>query len=266
MKWIIWITNMEYIESYFKGINSDEQKRQFEKKILEDATFAEEVAFYISANGLIQQQLQEEKKQRFRKIYDEQKVVSIKQPVRNLWRYVAAASVIFAVILLTWFLSGEKTSPRQLADQYVQQNWQTLSVTMGRQDSLQTGLNLFNSHKLTEALAMFENLVQKDPANSDAKKYAGIVSLRLADYDKALGYFSMLEANTGLYSNPGKFFKAITLLERNRNGDKEAAKVLLQEVVDKNLEGKSQAVEWLEKIKPVRCELYDAALFITRIL
>ena len=112
----------------------------------------------------------------------------------------------------------------QLADQYIQKKWQTLSVTMGRTDSLQMGLDSFNSKKLTAALGIFESLVQKDPNNKDAKTYAGIASLRLADYDKALGYFSMLEANTGLYSNPGKFFKAITLLERNRNGDVATAK------------------------------------------
>ncbi len=239
--------NLEFIENYFKGINDDVQKQQFEKKILEDAAFAEEVAFYISANGVIQQNIQEEKKQRFREIYNQQKVISIKQPVRNMWKYMAAASIIVAVILITWFLSGNKNSPQQLADKYIQQNFQTLGVTMGNTDSLQTGLNLFNSKKLTEALNMFESIAKNNPANSGAKKYAGIVSLRLNNYDKALKYFTMLEADTGLYSNPGKFYKAITLLKRNKEGDKEAAKLLLQEVRDGNLEGKSEAVEWLEK-------------------
>ena len=46
--------NLEFIENYFKGDNNEAQKKQFEKKITEDYTFAEEVAFYISANGLIQ--------------------------------------------------------------------------------------------------------------------------------------------------------------------------------------------------------------------
>ena len=239
--------NLEFIENYFKGINDDVQKQQFEKKIMEDASFAEEVAFYISANETIKQQLQEEKKQRFREIYDQQKVISIKQPVRNMWKYMAAASVIVAVILVTWFLSGNKNSSQQLADKYIQQNFQTLGVTMGTQDSLQSGLNLFNSKKLAEALTMFETLAKNNPANSDAKKYAGIVSLRLNNYDKALEYFTMLEADTGLYSNPGKFYKAITLLKRNKDGDKEAAKLLLQQVRDENLEGKSEAEEWLEK-------------------
>lgn len=241
--------NLEFIENYFKGINDDGQKQLFEKKIVEDESFAEEVAFYISAKGIIQQEVQGEKKQRFREIYNQQKVISIKQPVRNIWKYLAAASVIVAVILVTWFVSGNKNSPQQLADNYIQQNFKTFGVTMGSNtDSVQNGLKLFNSNKLTESLLMFETLAKNNQGNSAAKKYAGIVSLRLNNYDKALEYFTMLEADTSLYSNPGKFYKALTLLKRNKDGDKEAAKLLLQEVRDKNLEGKNEAEEWLEKM------------------
>src|SRR6185437_10031981 len=100
--------NLEFIENYFKGTNDDTQKRLFEKKIIEDPLFAEEVAFYISANGVIQQQVQDEKKQRFREIYNEQKVISIKQPVRSIWKYMAAASVIIAVLVVAWLFTGNK--------------------------------------------------------------------------------------------------------------------------------------------------------------
>ncbi len=239
--------NLEFIENYFKGTNDDVQKILFEKKIIEDPSFAEEVAFYISANGMMQQQVQEEKKQRFREIYNEQKVISIKRPVRNVWKYMAAASVIIAVLVVAWLFTGNKNSPPQLAEKYIQQNFKNLSVTMGNADSMQTGLKLFNSDKLTEALSIFEMLVKSDPKNSEAKKDAGIVSLRLNNYDKALEYFTMLEADTGLYSNPGKFYKAITLLKRNKDGDKDAAKLLLEQVRDENLEGKKEAEEWLKK-------------------
>ncbi len=239
--------NLEFIENYFKGNNDPAQKQDFEKKIMEDASFADDVAFYISANGLLQEQLYEEKKQRFKEMYAQGKVISMKPGVRSLWKYMAAASVIIAVILITWFLSGNKKSPQQLADTYIQQNFTTLPVTMGNMDSLQKGLKLFNNQQLAEAMMMFEKLASNDPSNDDAKKYAGIVSLRLHNYDKALEYFTKLEAETGLYSNPGKFYKAITLLERNKDDDKAAARLLLENVRDENLEGKNEAVEWLKK-------------------
>lgn len=240
--------NIDYIERYFKGENDDAQKQEFENKILHDPSFAEDVSFYISATGAIQQQLSEEKKQRFKEMYKQQKVISIQQPVKQMWRYMAAASVVIAVSLLSWFYFATTTSPQQLADKYIQQNFTTLGVTMGSQDSLQNALSLYNSGKLPDALVIFERLANQDASNDNAKKYAGIVSLRLNNYDKALQYFTMLEEQPSLYSNPGKFYKAITLLKRNKNGDKEAAKNLLQQVADKDLEGKEAAQQWLSKM------------------
>jgi tetratricopeptide (TPR) repeat protein len=241
--------NTEYIVNYFNSINTDKQKQQFEEKILKDRSFAAEVAFYISANKLIKQKLNEEKKQRFREIYDEQNLLPINPPVKNISRYLIAASIIFIFILSALFVNKSKTSPPQLADKYIEQNWKTLAVNMGGQDSIETGLSLYNSGKLATALIMFEMIAKNNTANNtNAKKYAGIVSLRLKNYDKAIEYFSMLEADTSLHSNPGKFFEAITLMKRDKEGDREKAKLLLQELISKDLEGKFEAQKWVEKL------------------
>ncbi|MCW3092826.1 MAG: hypothetical protein JWP81_3895 [Ferruginibacter sp.] len=246
--------NIEYIEDYFKSNPNDKEKQAFEQRIISDNSFAEEVAFYISANGVIKDQLLEEKKQRFRKIYDDHKVIPFtKRPVNKFVRYLAAACVVAAVILLTWFLKSDSHSPQQLADKYIDQNWQTMSGTMSSsQDSLQTGLALFNSHKYNPALEIFETLAKTDPANYTAKKYAGIVAVQLGDYEKALTYFTRLETDTALYNNPGKFYKAITVMKRNGPGDKESAKALLKEVSDQpgqEMEGKAEAAELLKKLQ-----------------
>ncbi|HVZ96223.1 MAG TPA: hypothetical protein VG847_05065 [Chitinophagaceae bacterium] len=243
------MNNMELIENYFKGILSGEEKKSFEQRIQEEASFADEVAFYISANNMLRQRIHEEKKQQFRDVYQRQKTVSIKKPVIKIWRYVAAASVLIVLLLATWFIAGNKTSPQQLADRYIKQNLQMLPVTMGIQDSLQQGVTLYNSGKLREALPLFETLSLAHPENTDAKKYAGIVYLRLYDYDKAMQYFSGLEANKNLYSNPGKFLKAITLLKRDSKGDEDKAKQLLNEVIQQSLEGSKDAEEIIRKIK-----------------
>ncbi len=241
--------NIEYIEIYFNGNNTEEQKLQFENKILNDPGFADEVAFYISAKRAMKQELYEEKKQSFREMYESQKVVDMKPRVRSLWKYMAAASIIIAGFLLTWFFSLNSSSPHQMADKYVLKNFQVLNLTMGNGDSLQTGISLFNSGNLNEALTVFETIENNNASNIEAAKYAGIASLRLNNYDKALKYFSMLVVDTNLYSNPGTFYKAITLLERNEESDKKQAKQLLQEVVDKDLEGKNEAQKWLKNFK-----------------
>ena len=47
-------------------------------------------------------------------------------------------------------------------------------------------LKFIQFQKYTEALIIIETLAQNDPSNGDVKMYAGIVSLRVENYDKAL--------------------------------------------------------------------------------
>ncbi|MEJ7680068.1 MAG: hypothetical protein WKG06_19850 [Segetibacter sp.] len=67
------------------------------------------------------------------------------------------------------------------------------------------------------------------------------------DYDKALMHFDELAQKKGLFSNPGLFLKALTLLERNMGNDKDGAKKLLQQVVADKLEHSKEAEELLKK-------------------
>jgi tetratricopeptide (TPR) repeat protein len=239
--------NLEFIKQFYKGETPAENK-EFEKRVTEDPVFAEEAAFYLSALQAAKQQLADEKKQRFRELYEQQRISAQKQsPVRRLWPYAAAAAMIAGVVLC-WFLFLKPPSAQQLAENYIRQNFETLGVTMGNeQNQLQKGLAFYNSGSLKEALQQFEILINLDSTDFAAKKYAGITALRLRQYNKALHYFKLLKDQPGLYANPGAFLQAITLLKRNLPGDKQAAKALLQEVVQKDWEGRETAEQWLKK-------------------
>lgn len=243
------MANTEYIDDYFNRSNTDEQKQEFEQRIIHDTSFAQEVAFYISTHNVVKEQLQTQQKERFREIYEQQKVIlPHKQPVKQMWRYLVAACTV-AIIAVSRLLFSSGISPKQLADEYIQQNWKTLDVAMGRgQDSLQQGLSLFNTGKPGAALVQFENMLKHDSANFMAKKYAGIAALRMSQYDKALFYFAALARDTTLHSNPGKFYQAVVLFKRNGPADTDAAKKLLREVVVNDLEGSKEAKQWLEKL------------------
>lgn len=60
--------NMEYIDAYFKSLPGTAEQQQFTRRIINDISFAEDMAFYMSANGILKEQLQQEKKERFRQI------------------------------------------------------------------------------------------------------------------------------------------------------------------------------------------------------
>jgi tetratricopeptide (TPR) repeat protein len=241
----------DYIGNYFNGLLSQEEMKRFDEKIQQDPAFAEDVAFYCSSLQQIKNQLVEEKKTRFRELYELQGLDKRSKPPEvymNKWWKVVAAAVVLIAITGTYIYS-RPSSPKALAETYLTEELTILPVDMDtRQDSMKTGIRLYNEKKYPQALQVFENILRADTSGTDAKKYAGIVSLRLGDYDKALKYFGELESYTELQVNPGKFYHAITLMERNHSGDKDLARQLLEEVDKYNLAGKKRAIEWLRKL------------------
>ncbi len=243
--------NLEYMEAYFSGDLSSESKSDFEKRIISDPGFAEEVAYYISLKKAAASLLQEER-ERFKPAYEKYKlkrpkeIIRAKVMIRRIWPWVTAAAILTGVIF-GWKIWLGQTSPGSLADKYIATHFQTLSVTMGnRQDSLQAGFQLYNQGRQKEAQEHFEMMSRNDTSSFEAKKYAGIISLRLGNFEKAIHYFTLLEKHTELYANPGKFYHAIALLKRKSPGDKEEARALLEQVIDHDLEGKKEAESWLQ--------------------
>jgi tetratricopeptide (TPR) repeat protein len=239
--------SVEHIDRFINGELSPEECRQFEQTILQDPAFAEEVAFYLNAKQAARSAMLEEKKSRFREIYDQQKISSrIRLPVKKLWQYAVAAAVTVGLIAGAWFYFSVPRLPAQLADEYIETHINKLSVLMtSHEDSLQKAKKLYNEGKFAAALEQLQMIIQADSTNTKAKELAGIVSLRLHNYDKALVYFKDLEGYT-LFSNPGKFYHALTLLKRNQPGDVDAAKRLLQQVVTEDLAEQETAREWLK--------------------
>ena len=236
----------EKIDDYFTGQLAPAERTAFENALCADAELANTTAFYVAAK---------------RTATDLNRTDRVAQlaarPVRSRagqFSWVAAASVLLVVGLgLGWFLlnrSGASETPQALADAYIAKNLTELPVTMSANtaDSLQTGVNLFNSNKLPEAGAIFTAIYRADTANDTALKYAGIVSLRLKNYNKAIEQFHTLGRRTDLLVNPGLFYEALTRIERDQPNDKELVKKLLETVISRNLAGKEEAEELQEKI------------------
>ena len=241
--------SLELIDRFLKHELSPEEARQFEQMIIADPAFAEEVSFYIAASKLAKEESQEEKIRRFRQLQREVQPPTGKLIRMSNFRRLAVAAAVIAAIAIGFYLFQSPAKPNQLADDYITNNFSVLGVTMSNNtDSLQEGLKWYNEGKFPEALNRFQLLMQSDSSAVTALKYAGIVTLRTGQYDLALQYFTRLENYPGLYANPGKFYHALTLMKRNQPGDKQNAKLLLQEVVQKDLEGKEAAQEWLGKM------------------
>ena len=228
----------DYIGNYFNGSLSAEEMKRFDEKIRDDRAFAEEVAFYCSAQQEIKRRLPEEKKKRFREIYELRGQDKKNRPpviYMNKWWKAAAAAAVIIFFAAGWWLWRPQPTQMKLVDKYIMDNLTELRVTMGNNDSLQTAVNLYNNGKLKESLPIFERLANEDSLHTTALKNAGIVYLRLKEYDKALNCFERLEKNTSLTVNPGKFYHALVLLKRDKAGDSQEADRLLRLVAEDNL-------------------------------
>jgi predicted Zn-dependent protease len=241
--------HLAYIDDYFKSTEPAVDSGEFEQKLLDDTSFAEEVAFYLTTQRLLQEKARNEKIERFKELYEQQPVSSsplrVVRPINRIWRYVAAAAVLVGLIFTINLLLP--VSKQQMADRYIQQELLDLDVSMNSTiDSVQAMRDLYNQGKLSESLAMSEAIINNNGGNLKALEYAGVINLRLQKYDEALRWFKQLSEQKA-YSNKGVFYQAVTLMKRNQPGDLPLAKTLLDEVVKKDLDGKAFAEKWLEK-------------------
>jgi len=242
--------SLEYIDAYFSGESSPEEASQFEQRIQEDPAFAGEVADYLGAKAAFKEAAVDERKARFRELYRRDVIgrPEVWRLAPRRWIPLAAAAAVFGVIALAWLLYLRPADASKVADRYIRQNLTVLPAKMGGADGIQTGINLYNSGDLPGALHQFENELRLDSLNPAALFYAGIVSLRMDNYDKALTLFTTLATHTDPHVNPALFYEALTLMRRDRAGDPDHAKQLLKRIVEEDLNKKMDARELLSKL------------------
>jgi tetratricopeptide (TPR) repeat protein len=244
------IEDLEYIERYFLNTLSAGERQLFEKRCEDDPKFAREVSLYIQMRAGLKHTLIDEKKNEFIKIYrnKEPKTMPVLTPWSSgIMRYAIAAAAC-ALIFLSWILFVRSDSPKELADGYVKEELASLSATMSDgSDSLQQGIAAYNAKEYDQAQAIFRALAQNKKHAVEATKNLGLTFLVRKEYDNALEQFDALSDNDSLYANPGPFYKAVTLMQRSGPGDEEAAKLILQDVVTRQLPGYKVASGWLRR-------------------
>src|SRR4028118_45002 len=133
--------SLSNIEEYFNGNLSATAKEAFENKCISDPVFAEEVAFYVSMRDSLRQELHAQKKHEFAQLYTTLKKneVAPKSILKRMLPYAAAACLLI-LLGLAFFLLKSPSLPER-ADNYINDNFKTLGVTMGNSaDSLQMGI------------------------------------------------------------------------------------------------------------------------------
>ena len=226
------------IESFFNNELTEQEHQEFEARCATDPVFAETVALYVKTKYGFIQLHRNQRKAEFEESGRKHKAVMRAKVIARYW---IAAVAVLCMALLSWLYLKQPNLP-ELADEYIDQNFMILSTTMSAdKDTFRQAIALFNAGKLAEAAAIFDSLAEYN--NPEALKYAGIAYLRMQNYVLALEHFETLQKQN-LQSNPGIFYKALTLLKRKQNNDLAEAKKLLEQVKNEKLEGWQQIEKW----------------------
>lgn len=247
-------------EEYLNGQMDTKEKSVFESELSanEDMNSAFKIYRTIETEMGIQQKEsvnREELKQSLQKLNakyfndaeKDTKVVPLFSS--GIFRTIIAVAASLLIIFLVYTVFTYPSRDVQLmADNYIETNYQQLGQTMdSAPDSLQLGIAAYNNREYDTAIQFFQGVEENQPGNAEAIKNTGLSYLMKKDYYQALQKFDELIAIEGLYSNEGMFLKALTLMHRDQEGDKEEAKILLEQVVEQDEAGSRQAEEWLKK-------------------
>ena len=239
---------LQYIDDYFTGQLPAEEKQRFAKRCENDTDFAQEVANYISVRNAVKEQLLTNM-QSSRLVTGLHSVAQKRNEKSVVIRMIPYLSAVAACLLLYfgWLFLFKPAETTQIAANYIDANFQTLSVTMGdNADSLQLGIAAFNDKDYQKAENIFLQLSKSEPDNAEVIKNIGILYLVQKRYELALTQFEQLSRFKDLYYNPGPLYKAVTLMKRASPGDREQAKKLLEEIQASKMYGSNEATEWLK--------------------
>ena len=221
------------IDNYFQGKLSADERTDFENKLVDDPSLAEDVAFYAQAKLVQREQILKERHAEWtqrpqKKVF----LVSFNQ-------IAAGVAAILLVVAGVWFFT--RSDIQQRAETYIEKDLERIKDTMDdTEDSLKLGKALYNEKKYAEARLIFEKLIDKSP---DAIEFAGLSAFKMNDYETAIKYFKKIEQNTELINNKGKFYIALVYIKQGKTEEGERS---LKEVVDQNLGGKKDAEKILE--------------------
>lgn len=242
------MVSFEYIDDYFKGTKIPGKESDFEQRLLTDKEFAEDVTFYLNTIQVARTDNADIKKSRFKEIYYQNNSTNSTGVLKKLWPYALMVAALVTTLFVGVYIFNRPMESPKMAEAYLSTHLKTLGVQMNSTDDLlQQGKDLYNHHDYSASLKKFEEILQKDSLNYDAEENAGIVALKINDYDKALVHFTKLAKIENQNENSGKFYHALTLMKRNKIADKKIYIGLLKEVVRDNLYGKEDAEKFLEK-------------------
>jgi TolA-binding protein len=211
--------HLELIEAYLEGTLSQEEKVDFEVRLLVDKELEEELELYKNITGGFRNIKSENIRQQLQAIDEELDNKKNSPTNKFYWWAGIAASLIFLQIYL---YNSKSTIPLPIEE--------GLPVLMGEDQNVefQNAMQLFKGGKYDASINRFNKLIIMHPDNDTLNYFLGCAELNIQQYLTASKHLEMVDAtNSSVFNLKAKYFLAFALYKTNKTKE---AKVLLDEL------------------------------------
>ncbi|WP_350291579.1 tetratricopeptide repeat protein [uncultured Croceitalea sp.] len=217
----------DLIEAYLDNKLNPNDKDDFERKMVVDAKFREEVEKHRLLHEVFTDTDSLEFRKKLIKIESGVQETLSKKEKYSFFNWKIAATVLIMVSLTSLFIFQNFEKDQTLFEKYFTLYPVEDVVRSSQESNVKKAMEEYSSGNYSSAVLEFEKLVTEMPNSYELKVYLGNSYLKNGDSDKALGEFRSL-VNTSNYAEIAKWYMALSYLKTNEN-DKSIS--LLKEII-----------------------------------
>jgi len=220
--------DLELYEAYLDDTLDSKAKKQFEARLLDDASFKASFDAYKETSAYLSEKFSNQKD--IRAFEDNIKNISKdhftkKAPTgykTEIWKY--AAAIVLLITIGSYFLM-DNNQPQY--NDFASQPTISLVQRSSGDPMAKKAENAFNSKSFKEAINYLNELLGNDPNNQELLLYRGIAQIEIAAYDNAYKDLDKVASGSSVYKNEALWQKALGLLKQK---DYNKCKLVLVEI------------------------------------
>ena len=211
---------VKIIENYLDGSLSPDERLEFEKMLVSEKNFSEEIKFHKEVNDAIR----DEKLNEFRQLVHEMihaktKTTSIFNSFSvKLIKFHVAASIILLLAFSLWKLLSIEPPEKIFSDFYNPYPTDISTRSIGKtNDNLQLSCLLYEEGDYNKSFNLLQGYISENPENLTASFFIGLNAIALAKYDIAIKELKKTEADAITpFAVHARWYLALTYLKTNR--------------------------------------------------
>ncbi|MGI9542038.1 MAG: tetratricopeptide repeat protein [Cyclobacteriaceae bacterium] len=239
---------IEEVRKYLQGKMTAEEVSQFENRIANDPSFAEEVQLNRELLESMNHHFRSKLKERLS--HEDNKAIPLndkprKPNFRRVW--VMAASVAL-IAVASYFLFSDDPDHEQLYNQYHITYYNVVqgSTRSGESDAAVQAFQYYDQGNFKEAADGFAALVLEEEKNFDWLFYQGLSNLEIQESEAAIDAFEkVLEASTNEWIEPAQWYLGLAYLQADNTKE---AKLTFGRIVSGGKSYSDRAAELLGKL------------------